>query len=95
MILLSFAHRGEAQTFIKKIQGLKSINAICPLYQSNESKVMIAITGEGIFNAISNVSYILGKYSNIDQVIKETTIGNKMISKINEFADLKIKNLNY
>ena len=42
---------------------------------------------------ISNAEQIL-KYANIDQVIKETKIGNKMISKINELDQANIKKLN-
>tara|TARA_B100000963_G_scaffold309173_1_gene285006 strand:+ start:151 stop:666 length:516 start_codon:yes stop_codon:yes gene_type:complete len=34
------------------------------------------------------------KYANMDQVIKETTIGNKMIKKINEIDQANIKKLN-
>ena len=42
---------------------------------------------------ISKAEQIL-KYANIDQVIKETTIGNKMISKINELDQANIEKLN-
>ena len=44
-------------------------------------------------NQISNAEQIL-KYANIDQVIKETKIGNKMITKINELDQANIKKLN-
>ena len=42
---------------------------------------------------ISKAEQIL-KYANIDQVIKETEIGNKMINKINELDQANIKKLN-
>ena len=42
---------------------------------------------------ISKAEQIL-KYANIDQVIKETKIGNKMITKINELDQANIKKLN-
>ena len=45
------------------------------------------------FFQISKAEQIL-KYANIDQVIKETEIGNKMINKINELDQANIKKLN-
>ena len=42
---------------------------------------------------ISNAEQIL-KYANIDQIIKETKIGKKMISKIDELDQVNIKKLN-
>ena len=45
------------------------------------------------FFQISKAEQIL-KYANIDQVIKETKIGNKMITKINELDQANIKKLN-
>ncbi len=42
---------------------------------------------------ISKAEQVL-KYANIDQVIKETKIGNKMISKINKIDQENIKKLN-
>ena len=45
-----------------------------------------------LFFQISKAEQIL-KYANIDQVIKETKIGNKMISKINKLDQANIKKL--
>ena len=45
-----------------------------------------------LFFQISKAEQIL-KYANIDQVIKETKIGNKMINKINKLDQANIKKL--
>ena len=53
---------------------------------------LIILISLSIFQ-ISKAEQIL-KYANIDQVIKETKIGNKMINKINELDQANIKKLN-
>ena len=53
---------------------------------------LIAIFFLSIFQN-ANAKQIL-KYANIDQIIKETNIGNKMLSKINQLDQEKIKKLN-
>ncbi len=55
MKLICIAHRGEAQTFIKS---LKNIEA--GLYQGKDYYVLIS--GEGIFNVLTKLPYIIGKY---------------------------------
>ena len=54
--------------------------------------LIIVLISLSIFQ-ISKAEQIL-KYANIDQVIKETKIGNKMITKINELDQANIKKLN-
>ena len=54
--------------------------------------ILIILVSLSIFQ-ISKAEQIL-KYANIDQVIKETKIGNKMIKKINELDQENIKKLN-
>ncbi len=54
--------------------------------------LIIVLISLSIFQ-ISKAEQIL-KYANIDQVIKETEIGNKMITKINELDQANIKKLN-
>ncbi len=53
---------------------------------------LIAIFFLSIFQN-ANAKQIL-KYANIDQIIKETNIGNKMLSKINQLDQENIKKLN-
>ena len=53
---------------------------------------LIVLVSLSIFQ-ISKAEQIL-KYANIDQVIKETNIGNKMITKINKLDKENINKLN-
>ena len=53
---------------------------------------LIVLVTLSIFQ-ISKAEQIL-KYANIDQVIKETNIGNKMITKINKLDKENINKLN-
>lgn len=65
MRLLHFAHRGEAQTFIKRLN-LKPINEKQNIYQKND--LLLCLSGEGPMEALNLVSFILGKYD-ITEVI--------------------------
>lgn len=57
MNLLVFAHRGEAQTFIKELNA-KSIET--NLYQSSDE--LIYICGEGIYDVLTNLALIINDY---------------------------------
>ena len=76
MILLSFAHRGEASIFKKQIQGLKSFNGLGNIYVSEQEELILSITGEGVLNALSQTSFILGKFPKIEKVINLGTAGD-------------------
>lgn len=67
MQLLVFAHRAEAQTFIKQ-GSYKSIDSdLYPTYKNSHSYLIIS--GEGIFNALEASTAILSRYSDIEVVI--------------------------
>jgi nucleoside phosphorylase/uncharacterized protein YqgV (UPF0045/DUF77 family) len=60
MILLHFAHRGEAQQFLQHFHFNADSSGLEGLYQKDE--MLLLISGEGIHNAQSKVAYVLGKY---------------------------------
>lgn len=64
--LLVFAHRNEAHAFLENISDLKSVDNSGKFYENDELKIII--TGEGIENALCQVSFHLGK-STISQVL--------------------------
>lgn len=59
MELLIFAHRGEAQEFIKRFS-FKPQDPRNSIYQAQDK--MLLITGEGIYEVFSLLGYVLGKY---------------------------------
>jgi hypothetical protein len=63
MELLVFAHRGEAQTFIKELKA-KALNE--SLYQFKDG--LIYICNEGIYDVLSSLGYIINFYQ-VTQVI--------------------------
>ncbi|EQC46558.1 phosphorylase [Bacteriovorax sp. Seq25_V] len=66
MKLLVFAHRGEAQIFLKNIP-LKSHPRLNELYiGENES---LLIVGEGIFDSMSKLSFALGLLTSVEEII--------------------------
>ncbi len=64
MNLLVFAHRGEAQTFIKKLD-LRMFEENL-LYKNKEN--LLLITGEGIQNTTEALSYTLAKHK-VDEIL--------------------------
>lgn len=59
MDLIIFAHKGEAQEFIKQLAA-RPLNDKANLYQSQAG--LILITGEGIYEVFSQLGPILGAY---------------------------------
>ncbi|EQC51742.1 PF11140 domain protein [Bacteriovorax sp. DB6_IX] len=66
MRLLVFAHRGEAQTFLKELS-LKSHPKMNDLYISEE--IAILLCSEGLLSSVSKLSFALGKLENCHDVI--------------------------
>ena len=66
MKLLVFAHRGEAQTFLKYLD-VKSVKDMNDLYIGDEVSVLLC--GEGILQASCKLSFALGKLTNRPEVI--------------------------
>lgn len=66
--LLTFAHRGEAQTFIRELK-LKAVPfAFDGLYQNSD--YLLLLTGEGVQRATERTSAVLGAfYNQISQII--------------------------
>ncbi|MEX0799152.1 MAG: hypothetical protein WEB87_02475 [Bacteriovoracaceae bacterium] len=59
MELLIFAHRGEAQEFIKHFS-FKAQDSRNRLYMADD--LLLLITGEGIYEVFSQLGFVLGKY---------------------------------
>ncbi|MBD64398.1 MAG: hypothetical protein CME62_04280 [Halobacteriovoraceae bacterium] len=59
MKLLTFAHRGEAQTFLSKL-ALKPVNEAQTFYKNDEYGLLI--TGEGIYEALLHLSATVATY---------------------------------
>lgn len=66
MKLLVFAHRGEAQTFLKELE-VKSHPQMNDLYIGEE--IAILLCGEGHINSLAKLSYTLGKLPECTEVI--------------------------
>lgn len=62
MDLLVFAHRGEAQEFIKRL-ALTATDSTSSFYKNDAGDVSLLITGEGIYEVFSKLGPILGKYA--------------------------------
>lgn len=77
MILLSFAHRGEAQSFIN-YYGLKSDNN--KLFTSD--RLSLIITGEGIYESLISISHLIG------QLKPEIIINYGIAGSLNKEAQL-------
>lgn len=65
MKLLHFAHRGEAQTFIKNLH-LKAVEGFGHIYQNDH--LFLIITGEGPHDTITQLAWSVGKFS-IEEII--------------------------
>tara|TARA_Y100000780_G_scaffold155505_1_gene140089 strand:+ start:121498 stop:122502 length:1005 start_codon:yes stop_codon:yes gene_type:complete len=86
MNLLVFAHRGEAQEFIKKLS-MKGVSGHPGLYLNEDTALLI--TGEGIYEVFSKLGQILGEYS-ITKVFNLGIAGalEKSI-RLNSFHEIK------
>lgn len=60
MKLIHIAHRGEAQEFLKVLK-LKANQNISGIYSND--KIVLVISGEGIPETISKISYAISKYN--------------------------------
>ena len=65
MKLIHIAHRGEAQEFLKVLD-LKADTKISGIYSNSE--FALVISGEGIPETISKLSYTISKF-NIDEIL--------------------------
>lgn len=61
MELLVFAHRGEAQTFLKELNVIFQEESL-GFYQSKDRSIGILVCGEGAFEVMSKLPYIISKY---------------------------------
>ena len=67
MRLLVFAHRAEAQTFLKQ-GSYKSLESIsCPIYKNSDSYLIIS--SEGIFSALEATTATLSRFEDIQMII--------------------------
>jgi purine-nucleoside phosphorylase len=66
MRLLVFAHRGEAQTFLKELE-VKSHPQMNELYIGDNLAILLC--GEGHIQSLSKLSYTLGKLPDCNEVI--------------------------
>ena len=73
MELLVFAHRGEAQTFLKEMD-FKSDSDFNDLYTSD--KKLLLITKEGPTNVLTRLGFTLGKYPQIENIINYGICGS-------------------
>ncbi|CBW25922.1 hypothetical protein BMS_1038 [Halobacteriovorax marinus SJ] len=88
MKLLVFAHRAEAQTFLRQAQ-YKSIDLHgLSLYQNEDSYLLI--TKEGIFNALEGATTVLASLDNIDSVINLGVAGG-LDSRVEKGAIYQIR----
>lgn len=67
MRLLVFAHRAEAQTFLKQANYRSIESKNFPIYRNDDSYLIIC--GEGIFNALECTSATLSKFEDINLVL--------------------------
>lgn len=91
-LLLTFAHRGEARAFLHEF---KTTLLFENLYQLDTPysglKVFLLITGEGFDNSMSSLSFVLGKYPEIKEVINYGVCGllcKDAVSKISELVSI-------
>ncbi len=66
MKLLVFAHRGEAQIFLKELSATAVDFSFEGLFQYPHGYILI--TGEGIYQALEKTCSVLGRFDTIDQV---------------------------
>lgn len=88
MILLTFAHRGEAQVFLKE-NNWKSHPNFNDLYVSEE--LALLITKEGSFQSSIALSRALGLYPHITKVIN-LGIAGSLTKDLQKFDIIQIKN---
>lgn len=67
MELLVFAHRGEAQTFIKEMD-LELKNESMAFYHNKSKSHGLLISGEGLFEVMAKLPFIIASY-NINSII--------------------------
>lgn len=67
MILLHFAHRGEAQSFISHFQLKPLEQPFNGLYGNDE--ILLLVSGEGIYASLEKIAAVLGYYSKVNEVI--------------------------
>ncbi len=85
MKLLCFAHRGEAQAFLEHFNYLPTEHPA--VYQDEQS--YLVITGEGPIEALSFVSFVLGRYPSIVEVFNFGVAGSLGLAKLHEIYELR------
>jgi len=75
-LLLSFAHRGEARAFFQEYKAHQLQSDFYKLDTPFESlDIYLLITGEGHEDSMTNLSYVLGKYPQINKMINYGVCG--------------------
>lgn len=84
MKLLHLAHRGEAQAFLSELKMRPLMQGQVDLYSND--KLLLLIGGEGLFTSIEQVSFVLGRYLEIDEVINLGICGvlDEKLAKVGE-----------
>jgi len=85
MKLLCFAHRGEAQAFLEHFNYLPTEHPA--VYQDEHS--YLVLTGEGPNEALSFVSFVLGRYPTITEVLNFGVAGSLGFAKLHEIYELR------
>ncbi len=92
-LLLTFAHRGEAKAFLQEYKHTAQEDNFYELQTGFEGlKVYLLITGEGFEEAMSSLSYILGRSPEIKRVINYGVCGllrKELALKINDLVAIK------
>ena len=66
MVLILFAHRGEAQVFLRELKATPLAFPFPHLFEY--SKGLILITGEGLYGALEKTASLLGHFTSIKEV---------------------------
>lgn len=92
-LLLSFAHRGEARAFLQEYKAHQLQTDFYELDTPFESlDVFLLITGEGYEDSMTNLSYILGKYPQINKMINYGVCGllrKDLFLEINDLVGIR------
>ena len=76
MILLTFAHRPEAKAFLSHFKSLRSHPKHKNLYVSQDEKIALLITAEGILTSSNSLSFSLGLIPKVDLIINLGVAGS-------------------
>lgn len=74
MILYTFAHWGEAQVFIQELSAKKTVHLNGELYEAQDA--LLLLTGEGLDEAMSKTSFVLGLFPSITSILNFGVAGS-------------------